>query len=394
MNDGRSQTASMGAVRPGARWRRRDTGEHIPWPVLHQRMAGFAKRRGRAWTDKDDELWTSVRSQTWGPMEVGDRQVRIPQWLVDELDGVELAKIGRERIMLSIVWSSYIAGTGGVRLTREEWTETLLCSVRSVSNYLRRLEDRGLIERVQTWQRSPDRPQGSATHTVIVRPGPALLRLAGVTVWESKRPPRRSGHTRAAGKAAARALRLKARQRRRERSGNAYREREAKRSIGSGRQRRPMDRVGRRPDPRAGFGACPEPDPTPKPKAKFANHPTSPMGSLPPAPVGGRLGASPEPRSRVGPPAHPVHGPALPAAPDRALRLPAPIDHRVRPGAAPMGRSAPPPDRTTRPPDKPPKPEPDPVEQARRWIDSRARRHEIQLESAIERARRALGFGD
>ncbi len=339
------QKASVEGVRLGAAWRRRDTGEFQPWALLQARMGGFEKRRGRAWTENDDELWAHVRAQTWGPVEVGDRQVRLPQWLVDQVAGQQLAKIGRERILLAVVWAAFIAGAGGVRLTRGEWTEVLLCSVRSVSNYLRRLEDRGLIVRVRTWQRSPDRPKGSAAHTIIVRPGPALLELAEQTVWEHKRPPRRSGHSKRAGKAAARKLRAAARARRRELSAAAYRTRESRRSRPRGESRR----LCRSPGSGAGPGVAPQHG------AKFANHPTPPPGgSLPPAPSRGLTGASPGPRATAEPPALPPR-PAPPASPAQVHRQPSPTKQPARPGGPPGGRSIRPGDRPCRAPDTPPR---------------------------------------
>lgn len=217
------QSTSEGAsrqrstVRAGAPWRRRgEEGDPVPWAELDDSLAGIQEHRGRAWTDHDAWTMAQISAQTWGPREVGDRATRVPEWWGDRF-----GRNAKELWLLAVVWAAFVDRVGGVRLTREQWIEVLLCSTSSVDNYLRRLEARGLIVRVQTWRAAPE-GDGSLVDTIIVRPGPVLLEAGAPTL-------RGKGQTRKAALAKLRALRREARRRRMEISGNAWAAREARR---------------------------------------------------------------------------------------------------------------------------------------------------------------------
>lgn len=205
-------------VRIGSRWRRERSGVFCDWPTLQRRIAGLYAHRGRCWTEGDIATMRDLQCQTWGVVEIGRHRTVVQQWMRQpELvlrtgEVIELTRNARAREMLAWVWAATEAGAGGVLMTREQWCEVLTCSPRSIYNYQRELERKGLVRLERTLrpaERDGSRVPGSWDGPTLMRLGPALDGLA-LALYERPhvRYPQRSPIRRHRARALAASLRV------------------------------------------------------------------------------------------------------------------------------------------------------------------------------------------
>lgn len=209
-------------VRTGAQWCRESASCKVAMVQLDLWRAAQHKRRGRVWSETDLAMATALQLRSWGVVELGHRKTVIPEWMrgevLDTPNGeLVLTHNPRARQILAWAWSAFEAGTFGVLLTRDQWAEVLGCSPRSVHNYMRELEAKGLIRRMPTM--APARVDGeiipgSWDAAVLVRIGTGLDCIA-LAAFERRhvRYPRRSGIRRHAARELAQALRCSSRDR-------------------------------------------------------------------------------------------------------------------------------------------------------------------------------------
>ena len=199
-------------VRLNARWRRDSAGGEqlaLPWSWLEDRRGYQEIHRGREWSPGDLELADHIGAQTWNVADVGARTVRLPVWMLAAFvcprtgDAIEIPTNPRARMMIGVVWAAFVAGSGGVMLTRAQWAQLLGCSPRSVYTYQCELLRRGLLRRVETWKPARDefggRIAGSTHGALLLRIGPmldALAPLAFEAGGHGGTPPRRGLFTR------------------------------------------------------------------------------------------------------------------------------------------------------------------------------------------------------
>jgi hypothetical protein len=193
---GQLQLGLPGVLPTRTPWVRGMRDKVVPWEQLQLRLNGIDKHRGRKWTQHDEETMALVRAQTWNAADIGQKPLTIPEWLdagdaiVSPINGrlVQLPRNPGERRMLEVLWAAYEAGTGGVYMSKVDWATKLRCSVRSVYNYQRGLERKGLGEFQQLWAPLPDGKAGSRRGYVLARIGRGIFDTAWAEPFARRQP--------------------------------------------------------------------------------------------------------------------------------------------------------------------------------------------------------------
>src|SRR5919108_1379471 len=117
-------------------------------------------------------------------------QATLPGVRCEHINGrlVQLPRNPGERRMLEVLWAAYEAGTGGVYMSKVDWATKLRCSVRSVYNYQRGLERKGLGEFQQLWAPLPDGKAGSRRGYVLARIGRGIFDTAWAEPFARRQP--------------------------------------------------------------------------------------------------------------------------------------------------------------------------------------------------------------
>jgi len=207
---------------PGAKFRRRGTGDHVSCVQLELQLDGIERRVGRASTWDDGlaaaRTMDDVEAQCFTVRDLGDR----PDTMPGCLRGMFPELTGSQWSLLRAVVTAYVGGAMGVYEYQPVLASDLGMSERALRYALNGgkgrppgLVELGLVKRRQTWKRgSTERP--SDHHYLLLQAGAALVDLLLPMTCERRaqqghRVPRRSGYTRSSARREAARARQSAR---------------------------------------------------------------------------------------------------------------------------------------------------------------------------------------
>lgn len=233
---------------PGAAWRRRGTGKHVPCEQLELQLDGIERRVGRAstWDSGLSAVQTMdhVEAQCFTVRDLGDRYDTMPS----ALRGLFPTLTRTQRSLLRAVVTAYMGGAMGIYEFQPILASDLDMSERAMRYALNGgagrppgLVELGLVRKRQTWKRGAgERP--SDHHYLLLQAGPALSELLLPLSCEQRarrgeKPPRRCGYTRTSARAKAAAGRQAGRRARYERAERAVRL--SRKEAGAEPQRQP-----------------------------------------------------------------------------------------------------------------------------------------------------------
>jgi hypothetical protein len=134
------------------------------------------RRRGAKWASNDQEILDCLVSCSWGYSEAEKRRCdTVPIWLKAQIPARQRAGVG----FLTTILMAHRAGAVGVLASLDELAALEDVSERTIRRWVERW-DGGLIEVVQTWQRSPTKLDSERGYwKQLLRPGPQMLAAAG-----------------------------------------------------------------------------------------------------------------------------------------------------------------------------------------------------------------------
>ncbi len=206
-------------VRKGAQWRRRSAGctcgekkckhrdRSSDWRSLEKRFYGLDVHAHRGWNSNDFEIMAHVEAQCLNAADVGQLQkltLKIPEpsWLqagtLRSPTTGELVPIGmsptateRQRVLptmyriLRIIWYAFVLGTGGVLMSKAQWSAELRVSKKTIWRYMKIAEEAGLIRITQTFAPPTADDKGRREWFHLIRIGHTLEKLAALAAFET-----------------------------------------------------------------------------------------------------------------------------------------------------------------------------------------------------------------
>lgn len=177
-------------------------------------------RRGREWTERDEQLMRELEQRAFGWGEVQRQRLwSVPSWVTAEI--VPSRRMGGYQRFLAVLVHAFRQGAVGVLLSYEECMS--LCDVSSRTTWQRwcqEWERLGLVRIIQTWSEDTEHPSRPRKHArLLYRVGPALEGAAGYGIVEGAAPDEKRGRW---AERAAMGARAKARKARSERKAELY----------------------------------------------------------------------------------------------------------------------------------------------------------------------------